>query len=95
MTNGTGFVFTANPEAVASIHDGGVVILDNRSGRLFTSNQAGASIWRCIVLQVPVETIADEISNEYRIAQTTAREHTSRFLTELERYHLIERTAKS
>ena len=42
-----------NPEAAASIHDDGVVILDNRSGRLFTSNQTGARIWRCIERRSP------------------------------------------
>jgi len=83
-----------NPEAAASIHDDGVVILDNRSGRLFTSNQTGARIWRCIERQLPFESIADEIASEYQIARTTAQEHTARFLAELERHNLIERGAK-
>ena len=95
MTNETGYVFTVNADAAASLHDDGVVILDNRSGRLFSSNLTGAGIWRRIVEQVPLEAIADEISSEYRIARTTAREHTARFLAELERYRLIERTGKS
>ena len=37
-----------NPEAVASFHDDGVVILDNRKGRLYSSGPAGAYIWRGI-----------------------------------------------
>ena len=94
--NETGdYRFTVNAEAAASIHDDGVVILDNRSGRLFSSNLTGASIWRRIVQQVPFEAIADEISGEYRIALTIAREHTARFLAELERNNLIARTGKS
>ena len=85
---------TVNPEAAASIHDDGVVILHNRSGCLFTSNQAGARIWRCIERQLPFGAIADEISSEYQIARTTAQEHTANFLAELERHNLIERGAK-
>lgn len=82
---------TVNSEAAASIHDDGLVILHTRSGRLFTSNRTGASIWRCIVRQLPFEAIADEIGGEYGIARTTAREHTARFLAQLERHNLIDR----
>jgi hypothetical protein len=95
MTNETACVFTVNADAAASIHDDGIVILDNRSGRLFSSNLTGAGIWSRVVQKVPLEAIADEISSEYRIARTTAREHTARVLAELERYGLIERRGKS
>lgn len=85
------YKFTVSPEAAASLHDDGVVILDNRSGRLFSSNRTGADIWRRIAQQVPFEAIADEICSEYRISRDTAREHIARFVTELERQNLIER----
>jgi hypothetical protein len=84
---------TVNPAAVASFHDDGLVILNSRSGLLFTSNPTGARIWRCIERQLPLEAIALEISAEYQITQTTAREHTARFLADLERQELIERRA--
>jgi len=83
---------TVNPDAAASLHDDGVVILDNRSGRLFRSNRTGASIWRCLERQLPLEAIADEISSEYEVAPAIAREDTGRFLAELERRNLIEWT---
>jgi hypothetical protein len=86
---------TVNSEATASIHDEGVVILHTRNGCLFTSNRVGAHIWRCIERQVPFEAIADEIGSEYQIARTTAREHTARFLAELERHNLVERGIES
>jgi len=82
-----------NSEAAASIHDDGLVILDRRSGRLFTSNQTGARIWRGIERQLSLDAIADEIGSEYQIARITAREHTARFLAELERNNLVERRA--
>ena len=92
MTNQIGdSSFTVNPEAVASLHDGGVVILHTGAGRLFTANRTGARIWRGVERQLPLEAIAEEISGEYKIARTTAREHTVRFLAVLERHTLIRR----
>lgn len=78
-----------NSEVVGSFHNNGVVILHAGSGRLFTSNETGARIWRGIEQQLSVETIASEISSAYHIARTTAREHTLSFLTALEQQALI------
>jgi hypothetical protein len=90
-----GLGFTVNPEAVASIHDDGIVILHTGRGRLFSSNGAGARIWRGVERKLSLEAIAGEISGEYNIAGTTAREHAVRFLAELERQALIRRGAVS
>lgn len=96
MTNQiSNFSFTVNPEAAASFHDDGIVILHAGKGRLFTSNGTGARIWRGVEQQLPLDTIAEEISAEYQIARATAREHTVRFLAELERHTLIQREAVS
>jgi hypothetical protein len=91
----TNYKMTVNSEATASIHENGVVILNTRSGRLFSSNRAGAVIWRCIERQLPVAAIADEISSEFEIARTTAFEHTAHFVAELERQNLIGRGAEA
>lgn len=94
MTKQTGGLsFTVNPEAVASFHDDGIVILHTGVGRLFTSNGTGARIWRGVERQLPLEGIAEELSGEYNIARATAREHTARFLAALERHTLIRREA--
>jgi ribosomal protein L18E len=94
MTNQiTEISFTVNPEAVRSFHDDGVVIL--HAGRLFTSNETGARIWRGVEQQLPLEIIAKEISSVYKIARTTAREHTLNFLTALEQQTLIRREVVS
>lgn len=87
--------FTANPEAAASFYDDGIVILHTGKGSLFTSNGTGARIWRGVEQQLPLEAIAEEISDQYQIARTTAREHMVRFLAELERHQLIYREAVS
>jgi hypothetical protein len=86
---------TVSPEAAASVHDDGIVILQTRRGRLFSSNRTGAQIWRCLEQHLPMESIAEKIGAEYQIAAAVAREHTVRFLAELERHCLIERGAQS
>lgn len=87
------FSFTVSPEATASVHDDGVVILHLGSGRFYTCNGTGAPIWRAIEQHLSLEAIAEEISNAYQIALTTARQHTVRFLDELELHELIQQEA--
>lgn len=89
------FRFTVNPEASASFHDDGIVILHLGSGRLFTSNKTGASIWSQVERQLPLEAITQEISNEYQISSATSREHVVHFLAALEKHTLISREAVS
>ena len=92
MTNQiTEISFKVNPEAVRSFNDDGLVILHAGNGRLFTSNETGARIWRGLEQQLPFETIAKEISSAYQIARATAREHTLNFLAALEQQALIKR----
>lgn len=83
--------FTVNPEAAASFHDDGVVILHTGKGSLFTANYIGARIWRGIEQQLSLEAIANGISDAYQVASSTAREHTICFLAQLEQQRLIER----
>jgi hypothetical protein len=96
MTNLTnGFCFTVNPEAAASFHDDGLAILHSGSGRVFTSNETGARIWRALEQQLSLDVIAEKISSEYQIARTMAREHTILFLSELEQHALVQRGVSS
>lgn len=85
--------FTVNPEATASVHDEGVVILHLGSGSFFTCNGTGARIWRAIEQRLSLEAIAQEISNAYDIALNIARQHTLRFLAELKLHELIQQEA--
>jgi hypothetical protein len=87
--------FIVSPEATASFHDDGIVILHTGKGTLFTANKAGARVWHGIEQRLPSEAIAEEISGVYRIAQSTAREHIFRFLVQLERQALIRREVAS
>ena len=87
--------FIVSPEAVASFHDDGIVILHTSKGTLFTANKAAARVWHGIEQRLPLEAIAEEISGVYQIGQSTAREHTLRFLAQLERHALIRREVAS
>ena len=85
--------FIVSPEANASVHDDGVVILHLGNGRFYTCNGTGARIWRAIEQRLSLEAMAQEISSTYEIALNTARQHTVRFLAELELHALIEQEA--
>jgi Coenzyme PQQ synthesis protein D (PqqD) len=87
--------FSLNPEATASAHDDGIVILHTGKGRVFSSNKTGALIWLALQQRRSLETVVEEISNEFQIAATTARLHTLDFLGALERQALIEREVVS
>ncbi|HET6975316.1 MAG TPA: PqqD family protein [Pyrinomonadaceae bacterium] len=83
------FSFTVSPDAAASTHDEGIVILHTGKGRLFSSNKTGALIWRGIEQRRTLDGIVAEVSGEFQIAGPTARLHTLSFLTALEQHSLI------
>lgn len=96
MTNqSSDFSFILSPEAAASFHDDGVVILHTGKGSLFSSNHTGARIWRGVEQRQSLESIVEELSGEYEIARPTARVHTLNFLAALEQQTLIQREVTS
>jgi hypothetical protein len=95
MTNQSNLRFRVNPDTAASIHDDGIVILHTGKGSIYTSNETGARLWRCVEGGLSLDAIANEISEAYRIAGSTAREHACLFLAELEQHLLIQRVAES
>ncbi|MFZ0230680.1 MAG: PqqD family protein [Mycobacterium sp.] len=78
-------------EAAASIHENGIVILHTGNGRMYAANETGARIWSGLAQQKPLHTIATEISDEYQVPITSAREHVSAFMDDLEGHSLIRR----
>lgn len=91
MTDQNDFSFTVSPEATASTHDDGIVILHAGKGRVFGANKTGALIWRGIEQRRSLDHIVHEISGEFQIAGPTARAHTIDFLAALEGQALIRR----
>jgi len=84
---------SVNHDVTAAHHDEGMVILHVSNGHLYTSNRIGSCIWRGIERRLPLEAIAQEISEVYHIALPTACEHAQRFVGELERHVLVRREA--
>ena len=89
------YSFFLRPEATASTHDDGIVILHTGKGRVFSSNKIGALIWRGIEQRRSLDGIVKEISGEFQIAATTARAHAIKFLAALEQQSLITREVAS
>ena len=89
------FSYSLNPEATASTHDDGIVILHTGKGRVFSSNKTGALIWQGIEQRRSFERIVEEISDAFQIAEPTARAHTLSFLAVLEQQSLITREVAS
>lgn len=89
------FSFSPTREAAASFNDEGAVIWHTGKGRLFSSNLTGAQIWRGVEQQLSMDVIAREISGEYQIPLTTAREHTVHFMAQLQRHELVQREVVS
>ena len=87
--------FSVNPEATASLHDDGIVILDTFKGRVFSSNKTGALIWRGIEQRQSFDGIVAEISGHFQIAVATARVHALNFLAVLEQHSLVKREVAS
>jgi hypothetical protein len=86
-----GVTVRVDSEAAASIHENGIVILHTGNGRMYAANKTGARIWRGIMQQQPLRMIATEISDEYQVPITSAREHVSAFIDDLEGHSLIRR----
>lgn len=96
MTNQTSnFSFSVSPEATASLHHDGILILHTGKGRVFSSNKSGALIWHGIEQRRSLDALVEDISREFQIAGTTARAHTLNFLAALERQALIQREVAS
>jgi len=87
--------FSLSPEASASTHDNGIVILHTGKGRVFSSNKSGALIWRGIEQHRSFDGIVAELSGEFQITGTTARAHAIDFLAALEQQSLIRREVAS
>jgi hypothetical protein len=72
-----------------STHDGGLTLFNTRTGLIFTSNRTGSQLWRSLERHTSLETIASEISREYRLDHATALEHAVRFVDELRQSGLV------
>ena len=95
MDQVSNYSFCLSPEATASAHEDGIVILHTGKGRVFSSNKTGALIWQGIEQRRSFDRIVEDISDAFQIATTTARAHALKFLAALEQQSLIGREVAS
>src|SRR5260370_21913774 len=80
-----GRALTVAPEVRTSIHDDGLVLLHIPSGRVFLCNSTGSQVWQGVSNGLNSEAISEQISREYGVAPDLVLQHTSAFISELER----------
>src|SRR3989442_11384903 len=78
-----------SPLVRASVHDGGLALLNIRSGQIFLCNRTGSRIWQGLLDGRTPQEVADEISNAYGVGRALAEQHTFSFVGELERRGLV------
>ena len=74
------------------MHGEGAVFLHVQAARLFAANRVGADIWKGIERQLDSDAIAAELHERYGAPYETTRAHVIRFIHELERAGLAERS---
>jgi len=74
----------------AIIDPEGAVLLDLKRGKYFSMNEVAAEIWRGLEAGRSLDEIQESICAAYDVDLPTARAHTARFLTSLERDGLVE-----
>lgn len=70
-------------DAKASPHPEGVVLINLRTGMVFSANRAGALIWKAVVERSTLGRIAERISAEFHIPVPAARQDAVEFLAQL------------
>jgi hypothetical protein len=78
-------------EVRTSVYEDGLALLHIPTGRMFLCNRTGSRIWQGIVKGLSTDAIADEISHECGVAIAVVQQHTSSFVSELERRGLVTR----
>jgi hypothetical protein len=80
-----------SPHVSASMHHDGAVFFHAEHGQLFTTNRAGADIWRGLEQHLSGERIAEDLSHRYQLPLEAARTHTSHFIAQLVARQLVDR----
>ena len=83
-------ICTPAASVIASIHEGGAVLMDLASGKLFSANRTGAEIWQAVEAGQSLETIAGQLSRVHGVPPERAHEYTERFVAALGAHALVQ-----
>jgi hypothetical protein len=75
--------FRIAPDAKASLHSQGIVLINLTRGTVFAANRAGAIIWTGAVERWSLDRIAKSISSEFHIPAQAAHDDTAEFVAQL------------
>lgn len=70
-------------DVTASRHSGGLVLIHQGKGVVFSANRVGAMIWNGAVERWSLDRVAESISSEFHISRETARQDAMDFLAQL------------
>ena len=81
--------YTVSPDAACAAVDDGTVVLNMRTKRYYSLNETGATVWRMLESETPIEKITAELVAMYDVTEATAIETVGALLRELEAEALI------
>lgn len=67
-----------------------LVLVDSHNGYVHQLNETGACIWRNLMDDVSLETLAEIVCREFEVDAETARRDVDGFISELSRLKMIE-----
>lgn len=81
--------YQVHPEAFATEVDDQVVILEYESGTYFTLNEVGSRIWQLLTQGNTVQTIQNQLLQEYEVSEAQLHQDLLNILNELRAKGLI------
>ena len=76
-----------NPDVMATVLDDEIVLLDARTGEMFTLNETGAIVWQAV--ELGVDAICERVCTEFDIDAASARSDVDELVTDLVQRGLI------
>ncbi|MBC7791404.1 MAG: PqqD family protein [Anaerolineae bacterium] len=75
--------YAVSPDATCAVVEDGAVVLHMRTKRYYSLNETGATIWRLLEEDLPIEDIASQLVLLYDVERATANSAVARLLDEL------------
>src|SRR5262249_43088805 len=79
-----GLRYRPAPDVKASVHADGVILIQLKTGTVFSANRAGAMIWNGATQRWSLDRVAHSISEMFGIPAQRVRDDTVEFLAQLQ-----------
>ena len=81
--------FHVAPDVKASLHSGGIVLINLSRGTVFSANRIGAMIWNAAAERWTLDRVAESISCEFHIPAPAAQHDAAEFVAQLAKEGLL------